>query len=350
MRFFTIASLLVATAHIALSAPIDSVARRAQDGGAVMIPIPPSNGVVQHADNEEQDLLVRELFARELFSDGPYVLFTRTLFGIGQNKPPAADLSTSGTEVRQPRKLRKRRPNPSNTPADRTSKKSNILSIFRSKKPKPPPVPERNVERSVLRKEDGLAGVALSGPPPPGLRVQEELSSHVNRAASSSPVTTEDMAPQQPAAKDVDKEHVDKEQPTAKDVDKNQPTAKDVDKEQPVPTQKDLARLPLNTKTSDSSLRSRIRKWRNEVPPFSPELPLPPAPPPSPVSPVRPVSPVHPVPPTPPPSPVSPVLPAPPPRPRSLPSLPCPRAPHRTGNAKRHDSFATPTDTETRTR
>ncbi|KAF8589841.1 hypothetical protein K439DRAFT_1628364 [Ramaria rubella] len=75
MRFITIASILVAAAHVAVSAPVcvktsvvfilliqvasHFIARRAQDGVGAVILMPASNGVVQCDDNEEQDLLVR---------------------------------------------------------------------------------------------------------------------------------------------------------------------------------------------------------------------------------------------------------------------------------------------------
>ncbi|KAF8573361.1 hypothetical protein K439DRAFT_987349 [Ramaria rubella] len=149
MRFFTIASLLVSTAHIALSAPIDSVAHRAQDGGGVvMIPIPRSNAVVQRDDNEEQDLLVRELLARERFSDGPHVLFTR-MWSFGK-KSTAAPL-TSRTEAppkpppnklrkpppnklwKPPNKLRKPKPSQPSNPSGGTSTTSRLTRLFRPK-------------------------------------------------------------------------------------------------------------------------------------------------------------------------------------------------------------------------
>ncbi|KAF8588482.1 hypothetical protein K439DRAFT_636239 [Ramaria rubella] len=95
MRFIPIASILVATAHVAFSAPVYSLARRAQDGdGAAMILIPPSNGVVRRDGNEEQDLLVRELFARELFSNGPDALVVRRSELSTRGKQHSQSLST----------------------------------------------------------------------------------------------------------------------------------------------------------------------------------------------------------------------------------------------------------------
>ncbi|KAF8589843.1 hypothetical protein K439DRAFT_1628367 [Ramaria rubella] len=50
MRFITIASILLTTAHLAVSAPVHSIARRAQGGsgpGAAIILGPPSNGALQ---------------------------------------------------------------------------------------------------------------------------------------------------------------------------------------------------------------------------------------------------------------------------------------------------------------
>ncbi|KAF8583628.1 hypothetical protein K439DRAFT_1661166 [Ramaria rubella] len=77
MRLITITSILFATAHVAFSVPVYSLAPRAQDGVGAEGLIPASHGVVQRDDNEEQDLFVRELFAREFFSDEPHGLFTR---------------------------------------------------------------------------------------------------------------------------------------------------------------------------------------------------------------------------------------------------------------------------------
>ncbi|KAF8573634.1 hypothetical protein K439DRAFT_940551 [Ramaria rubella] len=77
MRFIPFVSLLVATAHVAVSAPIYSIARRDQDGvGAV---IPSWNNVVRRDYNEEEDIHARQLanlLMRELLSDGRH--FRRT--------------------------------------------------------------------------------------------------------------------------------------------------------------------------------------------------------------------------------------------------------------------------------
>ncbi|KAF8572628.1 hypothetical protein K439DRAFT_152385, partial [Ramaria rubella] len=77
MRFIPIVSLLVATAHVAVSAPVYSIARRDQDGvGAV---IPSWNNVVRRDYNEEEDIHARQLanlLMRELLSDGRH--FRRT--------------------------------------------------------------------------------------------------------------------------------------------------------------------------------------------------------------------------------------------------------------------------------
>ncbi|KAF8579929.1 hypothetical protein K439DRAFT_1637501 [Ramaria rubella] len=53
MRFIAIASLLFAASQVALSAPVYSLGRRAQDGGGAWI------DVVQRDDNDDQDRLAR---------------------------------------------------------------------------------------------------------------------------------------------------------------------------------------------------------------------------------------------------------------------------------------------------
>ncbi|KAF8583697.1 hypothetical protein K439DRAFT_1634226 [Ramaria rubella] len=79
MRFIAITSILFAASQVAVSAPIYSLARRAQDG--VGAAIPAWSEVAQRDENDE-DLFVREVanvYARESFSDTHDGLLTRTL-------------------------------------------------------------------------------------------------------------------------------------------------------------------------------------------------------------------------------------------------------------------------------
>ncbi|KAF8578148.1 hypothetical protein K439DRAFT_1621553 [Ramaria rubella] len=82
MRLITIVSFLVATAHVAVSAPVYSIAPRGQGGvGAVIPVIPFRNGVVQRDYNEEEDIHARQLatlLVREPLCDGPNGLFRRS--------------------------------------------------------------------------------------------------------------------------------------------------------------------------------------------------------------------------------------------------------------------------------
>ncbi|KAF8577279.1 hypothetical protein K439DRAFT_564631 [Ramaria rubella] len=81
MRFITIVSLLVPTAHVAVSAPVYSIARRDQGGIGAIIPVIPSwNDVIQRDYNEE-DIHARQLatlLVRELLFDGPNGYFRRS--------------------------------------------------------------------------------------------------------------------------------------------------------------------------------------------------------------------------------------------------------------------------------
>ncbi|KAF8590155.1 hypothetical protein K439DRAFT_1612156 [Ramaria rubella] len=81
MRLITIVSFLVATAHVAISAPVYSITRRDQGGVGAVIPVIPScNGAVHCDYNEEEDIHGRQLstlLARKLLRDGPNGLFRR---------------------------------------------------------------------------------------------------------------------------------------------------------------------------------------------------------------------------------------------------------------------------------